>query len=615
MCSVFGYIGKQYSRQIVLQGLARLEYRGYDAAGFACLTDEPVTQLVCVKAEGHLQNLHKKIEIDPIDGKIGIGHTRWATHGGFSLANAHPHFDCNKTIALIHNGIIENHASLKEQLSTNAHSFHSTTDSEIVAHLLENELAMHGFCPKTLASVFSKLEGTFAIVALLKEYPGQLIVARKKSPLCIGLGDGEYFVSSDPLAFADKTNYVTFLPDESFALLSVNGVSLFDFSQQELPFEFKMVKVDDQKLDKAGHEHFMLKEIYEQKKVINDTLAYLNNLHEDLWQQLGITAEYARSLKSINLIGCGTSLLASRIAQFFFESITKLPVQIHLASEFKYGSFFPQDNSVYIAISQSGETADTLEALRLVLSSDVPTICISNVASSSLVRESDGYLLTKAGVEVAVASTKAFSTQVTALYWLANKIALHQGTITEQEMSAAIESIKHAADVLESTLEKYTSVIINVLAPYYARYGRFIFLGRHITYPFAMESALKLQELSYVFALSYPAGELKHGPLALIDSQTPVIIFSHQDPIIYQKLVSNAQEIKARNGHLFVFAFEGQDELINLADNVIIIPKVGALLEPLAMTGVMQFFVYHIAKILDRPIDKPRNLAKSVTVE
>lgn len=614
MCSVFGYIGKQYSRQLVLDGLKKLEYRGYDSAGFACL-DVHDASLHYVKAQGHLEQLSQEFEQHPIDGTIAIGHTRWATHGGFSLENAHPHFDCNKRIALMHNGIIENHHELREQLKQAGHTFHSQTDTEVVAHVLEREIARTGFSPDTIATVLHQLEGAYALVAIFQNHPNTMLIARKRSPLCVGIGTDEFFVASDAMAFIDKTKEVLFLPDQSYAFITATGMNLYDFAGKPLSYSPTTLVLDNKQLDKQGHEHFMLKEIYEQRTVIQATLAHLESLGDDLWPQLGITPEYARSLEKINLIGCGTSWFAGRIAQFFFEEVSHMPARVHLASEFRYMPFFVEKNCVFIAISQSGETADTLEALRMIDGLGLPTIGLTNVAGSSVAREARGHMFTKAGQEVAVASTKAFSTQITALYWFAHRLALHKGIINTTQMADAMQKLLYAAEVLENSIERYNDVIISTLAPKYAQYSKFIFLGRHITYPFAMEAALKLKEITYSFAQCYPAGELKHGPLALVDAHTPVVIFSHQDPLIYQKLVANAQEVKARNGHLLIFAFEGQEELASLADTVFMIPKVDSLLGPLAMTGLMQFFVYQIARVLGRAIDKPRNLAKSVTVE
>ena len=618
MCSVVGYIGKSYSKEFVIQGLSRLEYRGYDSAGFACLHPDN-KQIVYAKAKGSLSNLEKKIEQFPIDGFLGIGHTRWATHGKASCENAHPHFDCEKRISVVHNGIIENHHALKEQLTKAGHIFHSDTDSEIIAHLLESLLATDSSnnIKEVLAKLVEKLEGAFAFVAILQDNPDFMIAVRKRSPLCVGVGtdNQQMFVASDIQAFASHTNKVIFLPDESFAFVKKDMVELYDFSGKILPIKVQEIDIDLASICKQGHAHFMVKEIYEQKSAIYSTLEFLRSISSDIWEQMGLGEDKAKKLDHIAFVGCGTSFNAARIAQFFFEALCMLPTKAFLASEFRYKHFFPEQNSLYLAISQSGETADTLEALRMINSMNLTTTALTNVASSTMVREASGFLLTQAGPEIAVASTKAFSTQVAALFWLANRLALEKGLISQDQMSLAEEDLLVAAEVLENSIENYKIDIIKDLSKKYAQYRKSIFLGRHISYPFAQEGALKLKEISYIFSQAYPAGELKHGPLALVDAQTPIFVFSHQDPLIYKKLVSNTLEAKSRNGHIIAFAFTGQQELIAAADKVFVLPKVHPLLGPLAMTGLMQFLAYSIAKELKCPIDKPRNLAKSVTVE
>ena len=405
------------------------------------------------------------------------------------------------------------------------------------------------------------------------------------------------------------------MPDESFAFIKKNKVELYDFKGNPLPLHYQIVDIPWTSDMKQGYEHFMLKEIYEQKKVIQDTVYKYRGQANQVPTIMGLTQQQIKDIQRIKLVGCGTSWHAARVAQFFLESIAHVKTEVSLASEMRYMSFFPEKNSLAIAISQSGETADTLESVRFLNAAGVHTIALVNVVSSTMVRETKGYLPTYAGPEVAVASTKAFSAQVAALYWLAHKIALEKGLIKPKDLKTAEDELLIVAEVLESSIEQYKRDIIQKLAPYYAQFKHALFLGRHISYPFAMEASLKLKEISYIFTDCYPAAELKHGPLALVDAQMPVFIFSVLDPVIYQKLVSNAQEVKARFGHVIVFAFEGQTELIELADCAFVIPRVNPLLAPLAMTGLMQFFVYHIAKVLDRPIDKPRNLAKSLTVE
>jgi glucosamine--fructose-6-phosphate aminotransferase (isomerizing) len=614
MCSVVGYIGKDYGRSFIIEGLSRLEYRGYDSAGFACLHPQDNRLLYC-KAEGRLQNLTAKFVTNPIDGHIGIGHTRWSTHGKPTETNAHPQFDCEKIISVVHNGIIENHHQLKAQLLEDGHIFHSDTDTEIIAHLLESLLAKHADLKRAIVALVGMLEGAFSFICIMESYPDQMILVRKRSPLCIGMGNDEMFVASDVLAFADKTQKVLFLQDESFAMVKRNAVELYDFKGNVIPIMIHELSFDWEVGNKGGHKHFMLKEIYEQKRAIHATVEFLSSLSDDLWEHIGLSKEQIYNLERLSLIACGTSWHAARIAQFFFESICQIPTRVYLASEMRYMPFFKESQSLYIAISQSGETADTLEALRMINGFNLPTLALTNVASSTMVREADGFLLTQAGHEIAVASTKAFSTQLTALYWLAHRIAYEKKLIDAQAMEMAEDDLLIAAEVLENSIENYKFSIKQKLAPFYAQFKQAIFLGRHISYPFALEAALKLKEISYIFAQCYPAGELKHGPLALIDEHIPVFIFSCQDQVIYRKLVANAQEAKARGGHVVAFCFEGQKELIDLAEVSFIFPRCKPLLEPLAMSGLMQYFVYEIANVLGCEIDKPRNLAKSVTVE
>jgi glucosamine--fructose-6-phosphate aminotransferase (isomerizing) len=614
MCGIVGYIGKNYSRAFVMEGLSRLEYRGYDSAGFACLNPAD-NRFLYAKSPGRLPNLLRQFDQHPIDGHLGIGHTRWSTHGIPSQENAHPQFDCQKTISIVHNGIIENHHALRLQLQAAGHIFHSQTDTEVVAHLLESLLAAHQTFKGALTDLVSQIEGAYAFVVVLQDFPDQMVLVRKRSPMCIGVGDNEMFVASDPMAFAGKTKKVIFVPDESFAIVKKDMIELYDFTGKALHLPVQELELDWDDQEKKGHEHHMLKEIYDQKNAIYGTVAFLRSISNRIWDHIGLSQEQVKQLDKITLVGCGTSWHAAGIAKFFFEQICLLPARVSLASEFRYQSFFAEKNSAYIFISQSGETADTLEALRMVNTMDLPTIALTNVPSSTLVREADGFLLTQAGQEIAVASTKAFSTQIAALYWLAHRVALEKGIISAQQMTLAEEDLLVVAEVLENSIENYKRDIMQRLGKFYAQFKKAIFLGRHISYPFGLEAALKLKEISYIFAQCYPAGELKHGPLALVDAQTPVFIFSHPDPLIYQKLLSNAQEVKARNGHLVAFIIEGQHEMQALADQSFILPRVKPLLGPLAMTGLMQFFVYQVAKELGCPIDKPRNLAKSVTVE
>lgn len=615
MCSVVGYIGKNKSRDVLIEGLSRLEYRGYDSSGFACL-ESKTQSLYVVKETGQLNNLKKALKKQSYNGSIGIGHTRWATHGAATQENAHPHTDCSFSIAVVHNGIIENNADLKFLLEKDNHIFSSETDTEIIAHLFEEYTIHKKMNPfDALQKIVKLLQGAYAFVLLSEQFPESLFVARKGSPLCIGIGVNEMFIGSDPLAFSGQTSSVLFLPEESFALIKKDSYMLYDFSG-------KLLSIDPQEVDaawvateKGEHEHYMLKEIYEQKHAIEKTISSFKLIKDSLLDSIGMSQEGIESLDGVTFLGCGTSWHAGKIAEFFFEEIAHIPTTSELASEFRHKTFFNKKNHLYIALSQSGETADTLEAIRLVKEYNQPTMVITNVASSTLVRECDGFLLTQAGPEIAVASTKAFSSQIATLYWFAHYLSYAKKLITQSVVYQAEKDLIMTAEVLENVIEQHKHAIMYEDAQFYKKFKQFIFLGRHSSYPFAQEVALKLKEIAYVFADAYPAGELKHGPLALVDASVPVVIFSHADPVIYQKLLANAQEVKARNGHIIVFALSYQTELLSLADRSFIIPSVPALLLPLAMTGVTQFFCYSLAKISGHAIDKPRNLAKSVTVE
>lgn len=637
MCGIVGYVGKGRSRDFIIKGLSRLEYRGYDSAGFACISEKH-GHLSAVKRIGKVADLSNGLLKFDHDGSLGVGHTRWATHGVVDEVNAHPHFNCKKTMALVHNGIVEGYEEIREKLISQGHEFISTTDTEVIVHSFSSLYDFYGAVKPAVLDLVETLKGAYSFVLVMEQEPDQLLVVRHNSPLTLGRLEGEYFVASDLMAFSDKTNEVCFMPEDSFAIIKSDSIELFDFEGRLIKPKWEMVDFKFTNADKDGFEHYMLKEIYEQKKVIDNTIHFTRLIGADsklatdkndnqidykldieyqdrIWQQLGLSLESVKNLKKISLVAAGTSWHACRIAQFFFESVAKIPVSVHLASEFCYMPFFKSDDSAFMFVSQSGETADTLQALRLVNSYNIPTIAITNVPSSTMVREASGFFPMQAGPEISVASTKAFSSQLAVLFLLANRVALEKNIINSKQMKQAEDDLFITAQVLELAIENHKWKITQTLASRYSKYEKFIFLGRHIGYPFAMEAALKLKEISYIFAQCYPAGELKHGPIALIDKTTPVILFSSLDDLIYKKILSNAQEVKARSGHLVVFAFEGQVELINLADDHFVVPRVNPLLGPLAMTGLMQFFIYQITKELGCPIDKPRNLAKSVTVE
>lgn len=613
MCSVVGYVGHRQSCALVLDGLSRLEYRGYDSSGFACIDAQ--CHLTSAKAVGKLSNLAHLLQENPVNGNVGIGHTRWSTHGIPSERNAHPHFDCHKKIAVVHNGIIENYQTLKTALEAKGHSFASDTDSEVLAHLFEQEYVSFQPLKEVVERVVKRLQGAYACVLILEDQPDTLIALRKSSPLCIGRGEGEMFVASDVLAFSGQVGEVAFLPQETFAFVTANTVFAYDFFGNPISLVFEKLDALWIAAEKDGHEHYMLKEIYEQKNAIYKTISLCASLGNAVWEKSGISSDAIKKLKKIKIIGCGTSWHAGRIAEFFFEETAGISTTAALASEFRYRTFFPEPDTLYIAISQSGETADTLEAVRLLHEHGQLTLALTNVASSTLVRECEGFLLTQAGPEMAVASTKAFTTQVAALYWLSQRIALERGVINQQAYEHAQDALLIAAEFLENGIDTYKYQIFEKLAFFYANFNTFIFLGRHISYSFALEAALKLKEIAYVFSQAYPAGELKHGPLALVDRETPICIFSHPDPVLYQKILSNAQEVASRKGRILSFSFEGQKELQALSEHSFVFPVVHPHLSVVAMTGVMQILMYAIAKARGCEIDRPRNLAKSVTVE
>lgn len=615
MCSVVGYVGKNKSWEFVSQALVRLEYRGYDSAGYACL-DTVTNRIACVKVLGHVQHLLAKYALAPINGQTGIGHTRWATHGKLSEENSHPHINETHTVALVHNGIIENYLTLRAQLVNDGHNFSSQTDTEVIVHCLERALEKTETLKDALVHLTSELEGSFAFIAILKEHPDKLLVVRKGSPLCIGACSGEYFVASDPIAFAGHTDQAFFLPEQTFGILSKDSIAIYDFSGKKITPTFSRIDVVWEGKG-SGNESFMFKEIFEQRRVVESIIAFYKSLdsHNNLWSSTGLTPQIIQELQALTIFAAGSSWHAATIGQYFFELITRLPTRAQLASEARYTPHFVQEKGLQIALSQSGETADVLEALRALGTNNTPTLTITNNASSTMVRETDGFLLLKAGPEIAVGSTKSFTAQVTLLYLLAHYFALEKNVISREQLEQAYRELFRAAQVLELSMDRHKHTIMNKYAAQYAKYDKFLFIGRHISYAFAREAALKLKEISYQFAQCHPAGELKHGPFALIDETTPVVLFSHPDPLIYKKLLLSAQEIKARNGHLLVFGFEGQYELEEAADCFLSCPLVPPLLTPLAFAGLLHTFVYYVAKQLGRPIDQPRNLAKSVTVE
>jgi len=610
MSSIIGYIGKRLSWSIVYDALQRLEYRGYDSAGFACLNSSDNRILYAKVAEG-VTSLDQKCRSRYIDGNIGLGYLCLATQGFINKENTPPQFDCNKSVAVAHNGIIENHYSLLSELKRCSHTFLSANSSEIIAHLFARSLQTHKTLNGAIIDVIGKLEGAYSFVAFLQEQSDCLILVRKSSPLYIGIGDDELMVSSGLAAFEGFSKKICFMPNESFAIIKNNNIEIYDLSGKPLPLHIQEISYDKDLHKKCGYDHYMLKEIYDQKSAIYKTLEFLNSISPHVWDYIGLPSDTIRDVERIQLIGSGTSWHAAHIGQFFIENIVRIPALASFSSEFCFVPTFKENNKIFLLLSQSGETADTLNAMRFIQEQKYPTIAITNEHSSTLVREADGFLLTHAGHEYAVASTKSFTTQLAVLYWFAYRLALEKGLIDNTMMEEAQADLLVAAELLENGIENYKIDIEQRYAKQYTKFKNIICLGRNISYPFACEAALKLKKLLYLPVECYPAGELKHGPLAGVDEGSAIFLFSHQDQTLYKKIISNAQEIKARGGHIVTFLFEGQHELEALSDTVFVIPEVSQLLAPIAMAGLMQFFIYQIAKEHNCPIDRSRNINKT----
>lgn len=594
MCGIVAQLGADVTKKSMMRGLHALAYRGYDSAGIAWQANDGTLRVS--KTVGAVADLAEKLVKQTVETTVAIAHTRWATHGAASLENAHPHLSTDGRVAVVHNGVLEQCDALRIRLAGQGHTISSATDSELIAHLLSDLLVEHN---NDLRGAFHALQqqiyGSCAVAALSSLLPNTLGFIRRGSPLLIGYRPSGIVLASDQAAFDNEVTRVVVVPDNSFGVIQSGKVTLFDETNTPHAFTPAARIGDPGQVSKGRFAHYMLKEIYEQPAVLAATVTQVAQ------QQI----QWPQRLRRIHMVAAGSSWHAALIARFFFEHIAQVEVTVHVASEFVYAPLFPDQQAVYLFISQSGETADTLKALRRVLKHTLPTMGLTNVATSSLAREVDEVLVMAAGPEVSVASTKAFSCQLAALYVLAQQLA---GAPVDQSLTEAIT-------VLAQSLPRFEQIMRTEYAPRYAPAEKMIFLGRHIAYPLALEASLKLKEISYIFAQSYPAGELKHGPLALIDNTVPVVLFSSLDQVLYQKILVNAQEVVARNGRLLVFAFEGQHELAALAEVSFLLPHVAPLLAPLALTGILQLFAYCIANHRQYAIDMPRNLAKSVTVE
>ena len=609
MCGIIGYIGPKSVVPILLDGLKKLEYRGYDSAGIA-VVDEGHIQTKRVK--GKIQSLEESLMKSPLKGSYGIGHTRWATHGRPSEENAHPHRDCTGQLVVVHNGIIENYLALKQTLKEEGHTFRTETDTEVIAHLIEKNF--RGSLEEAVRAAAAELEGAFAVAVISVKDPDTIIAAKVGPPLVIGLGDHEVFVSSDVNPILAHTQRAAFLEDGEMATIKPEGVKFSDFSGRPLSKKIEHLTWNPLMIEKRGFKHFMLKEIFEQPEVVRDTLLGRISLDSGKVRldEIGLSAALLKHVRKILIIACGTSYHAGLVGKHFFESLAHIPVEVEYASEFRYRDFVIDKDTLVIVVSQSGETADTLAALRACKERCAAVLAITNAMSSSIAREAHGVLYTHAGPEIGVAATKTFTAQLAALLLSALNLAQIKGTIDEAASYALIEEMQRIPHKMERVLARAKDV--EDLASRFVSFSHFLYMGRWVSFPVALEGALKLKEISYVHAEGYPAGEMKHGPIALIDDKMPTLAVVPKDKV-YEKLLSNISEIKARSGYVLAVAFEDDGQISQHVDVVIPIPLAHPLMTPFLTVMPLQLFAYFIAAKRGADVDQPRNLAKSVTVE
>jgi len=609
MCGIIGYLGSKSVVPVLVDGLKKLEYRGYDSAGIAVVGDG---QLNIRRVKGKISLLEENLKSSPVKGKYGIGHTRWATHGCPSEENAHPHQDCTGSLVVVHNGIVENYLSLKKNLKKEGHKFLTETDTEVIVHLIEKYF--QGHLEEATLKAVRELEGAFAVAVISTQDPYKIVAAKMGPPIAIGLGDKEYFVSSDINPILAYTRKVVFLEDEELAVVEPEGAKFKDFKGNKLNKKVDEITWSPLMIEKRGFKHFMLKEIFEQPQVVRDTLQGRISLERGkiLLEETGISPELLRAIQRIVVIACGTSYHAGLFGKCLFENLIQIPVDLEFSSEYRYQDFIVDKNTLAIFISQSGETADTLAALRAVKKRKCISLAISNTVKSSIAREANGVLYTHAGPEIGVAATKTFSAQMTALALLALYLAQLKQKIDKKTTLSLIQELQRLPHKMEIILDKAKS--LKKLAQNFIPFSHFLYLGRWISFPVALEGALKLKEISYIHAEAYPGGEMKHGPIALIDDQMPTLVVIPKDRV-YEKMMSNISEIKTRNGYVLGVAFENDEEIKDKLDEVISVPVTDPLFTPFLTVLPLQLFAYYIATKRGADVDQPRNLAKSVTVE
>jgi len=619
MCGIVGYVGRRKTAPIVLEGLRRLEYRGYDSAGIAVVGADG--SLTIRRASGKLHNLEEAVQLSPVEGHFGIGHTRWATHGRPTEENAHPHTGPARKVVLVHNGIVENYLDLRRELEHRGHVFITETDTEVVAHLVEVYLDEGQSFEEAVRTTVKRINGVFALAIMSCDEPGKIIAARNGPPVVIGLGENEYFVASDVPAILSHTRDMFFLDDGDLAVVTEEGVRLMDFEGTPIKRQVTHILWDPILAEKGGYKHFMLKEIYEQPRAVRDTI--LGRVGQEsghiFLEEMAITPEEFAGFQQIRIVACGTSWHAGLAGKFMIERLARLPVEVDYGSEFRYRDPIVNDKTLTVVISQSGETADTIAAQREAKQKGSKTLAICNVIGSMIPREASGTLLTHAGPEIGVASTKAFTSQVTALFILAMYLGQKRGTLSDAASLELVGELVRLPGKLEHLLSKDNHY--EDIAKALFRATDFLYLGRGIHFPIALEGALKLKEISYIHAEGYPAGEMKHGPNALIDEKLPVVVLAAYDPsdpssrIRYEKTLSNIQEVKAREGIVIGIINEGDEDARKMCSYAIEIPTTSEMLLPLLEIVPLQLLAYHIAVRLGCDVDQPRNLAKSVTVE
>jgi len=609
MCGIVGYIGDKEAAPIIMDGLHRLEYRGYDSAGIAAIEDG---ELKCIKRLGKLKVMDAALEETPLRGTVGIGHTRWATHGVPSEINSHPHFDCSGKIALVHNGIIENYHDLREELKKAGHTFKSDTDTEVIVHLVEKHY--DGDLHQAVCSALKEVEGAYAIGVVCVEEADVMVAARCGSTLIFGTGDGEQFIASDVPAILRYTRSVIYLNDYQVIRIERDGYRVTDLDGNAVEMPVSTVEWDVSAAEKSGYDHFMIKEIHEQPDVLRNTLRgrVSEGSEEVLLEDMNLTEEELTTAKKFVVISCGTAWHAGLTGKYLVEKFTRTPVEVDLASEFRYRDPLVGPADIIMPVSQSGETADTLAGIREGKAKGAKVVSIVNVVGSSIARESDGLIYQHAGPEIGVASTKAYTSQVMSFWLFTIYLGLLKGTITRGDARKTIAELRAVPDKIQRVLDDQ-SAILRCSEKYHTATS-FLFLGRSYNFPNALEGALKLKEISYIHAEGYGAGEMKHGPIALVDENLPVVCLAQRSDV-YDKMVSNIQEIKARNGIVISIATEGDEEIKKHSDEVIYVPDCPEPVSPLVVVVPLQLLAYHIAVKRGCDVDQPRNLAKSVTVE